>query len=590
MRRSANLARAALPYAVVAALLGAALVPQPVTPGITMATGLVLGGLLAIAGGLTSSRTHPVTTGMLVSFGLACSVWFAVTASTAVNPQVAWMGIIAQHNGTATWLMGFAWMLAALLLADRKSLKAVLLATTVAGVVYAAAAFYEFVSGGIARTGDHSRGFFENSVSFGQFLALSIICAGAWTLTQRDRRTKVAGAVVTVALIAMLDLSDSRTALIALGVAAIAWLLLSRLAPKTAAGARTYTIGLTAAPLGLSVLGIAAALGAFGTSAASLVQRFSSGRDDIWAAAWSRLSDSPVTGHGLEHFSTWTSWTLTSEAISSKATTDAHSIALSLGLGGGLVGLALVSCTLWFLNAAMVDAARTARSTPVSLLATLPLALAAAGSVGWIAPASMLVGAVAIGAVSGATTEASASPKAGWSTRIVRWTAVGIGSLAVVLGLVGLRNVGLELKHTGQQDPVVLTEIHRAWPDPAFATAALQLLTPRIIQGDAAAAQLARDVITASSDDAAWRVELTGAQLIASQALEASDASRFPEFERVVAQGVLADPASGLWYTFAAYEADRLELSEKAREYAKRALEFEVSEQTRVELEALLAR
>src|SRR5690606_39001938 len=138
------------------------------------------------------------------------------------------------------------------------------------------------------------------------------------------------------------------------------------------------------------------------------------------------------------------------------ATTDAHSIALSLGLGGGVVGLLLIVATFWFLNAVMVNSARTARSTAVSLVATLPLAMAAAGSVGWIAPATMLVGAVAIGVVAGATRDASPSAKPEWSARVVRWGAIGIGVVAVALGLLGVRNVGLEMRHTGQSDPAVL--------------------------------------------------------------------------------------------------------------------------------------
>lgn len=589
MQRYATFATNALPYGVAAAVLSAALVRQPVAPGMAMSAGLLIGGVLAVLAALSvRDRRFTAPVGMLAVAGVACGVWFTITSLGAINPAVSIMGIMGQHNGTATWIMGLTWLLAAALVADKRSVKLMLLAVTGTGLAASVAALIEFfILDPEARSVDYARGFFENSVSFGQFLAIVIICTGAWALLQRDRRKEIGVDLIVLALVVMVGVSSSRTALLALAAAAaITWVM--RKFPPTTPKARTgYAAALALSPAVLSAVGVASALGALGASAAGLMERLSNARDIIWVGAWSKLAQAPLTGFGLEQFSTWTSWTLTSDFIESDATTDPHSLAVAVGLGGGVLGLLLALAAFAALNLALVDSARTARSGVITTIATLPIAIAVAGSVGWIAPATMLVGTAVMGTVIGATAQSQKEPTPAWATKAVTWAALAVGAAAILMGLVGVRNVSIETRRLEQTDPTVLMELHRTWPDPALATTALQLLTPRIVQGDAAAAAAAVDVIAASSEDASWRVELTGAQLIASQALEASDPARFPEFEKIVAQGMKADPTSGLWYTFAAYEANRLELAEKAAEYARKALTFEVPEQTRLELEAM---
>ena len=75
-----------------------------------------------------------------------------------------------------------------------------------------------------------------------------------------------------------------------------------------------------------------------------------------------------------------------------------------------------------------------------------------------------------------------------------------------------------------------------------------------------------------------------------AQALEAKDPSGFPLFERFVRAGVKADPSSGLWYAFAAIEANRLRLSGPAKEYAAKALRYPMDEGSRPAVEAIRGR
>jgi hypothetical protein len=147
--------------------------------------------------------------------------------------------------------------------------------------------------------------------------------------------------------------------------------------------------------------------------------------------------------------------------------------------------------------------------------------------------------------------------------------------------------VDASLRPPQASSAVLFADFYRRWPDPAYAAGALSILPSVAVTGDPASVALAQRLLEQSADDASWHVNLAGNQLLTAQVLEKNDPSRFATFASIAEKGATADPASGLWYTFAAIEADRLALTDKAAEYAQRALAFPMDVETRAQVKRL---
>ena len=107
--------------------------------------------------------------------------------------------------------------------------------------------------------------------------------------------------------------------------------------------------------------------------------------------------------------------------------------------------------------------------------------------------------------------------------------------------------------------------------------------------GNAAARPIVEDLLARSAQDAQWRSELAVVQLLALEAIDQNDASRFPRYAAIVEKARLADPASGLWSALAARDAARVGLADKAKSYAEEALTHPVDDATRTLLEKYVA-
>jgi O-antigen ligase len=85
----------------------------------------------------------------------------------------------------------------------------------------------------------------------------------------------------------------------------------------------------------------------------------SSGRSDIWSAAWRFFTEGPVFGHGLGSFTT-TSPNIVEDFVTSakygpaqpgvaQPTSSAHNVILQVLAEGGVVGFAIVAWSVYFL-------------------------------------------------------------------------------------------------------------------------------------------------------------------------------------------------------------------------------------------------
>jgi O-antigen ligase len=576
-------------------------------PAFCTVFGLLVGGLLLVASVPGSARTFSASTTVAALLLVGSAVWFAVTSAFSVNPLVSFVGLFGVHTGTALWVLAGAWFLAGMFGADSRSLRWTLAAVSIAGGIYTLLELAEkFGLTSHRLGGEFAAGAFENSNSLGAFLAVAVIASVAWALVARDLPTRVAaGAAGVLALVGILAAS-SRTGLLGIAAAAIFAALVAFVPPAKAK--LTVLAGLAPlAAMAVSASLVAASEGAFGAAATRALSSLGSDRDVVWRSVAAHIARSPWMGSGLDQFSAITRWSVPGDSVQSVFTTDPHSVVFAVLLGGGIVALLLTMAAfgaLAWVGAEMHDAGR--RSIPLALIAALPAGLLGMGLVNWLPPAAVLASFAILGAAAGAASSHPAGQPArraagraaqqrppAWlrpASRTAAYMAL-TGSLVLFLASVTSLPQEIAVKSADQlsddqQASVRLVDAYGAWPDPAAAGKAFERLTGLVWLQSASAASADERLLTVSERDARWDGEVAMDRLLAIEALDQGAAAKFGRFEAAVALGALADPASGLWYSVAAHDANVIGLSGNAATWATRALVFPVDDATR----ALLVR
>ena len=581
---------AIFPWALAVTLASGLVMRDALMPGAVTATGLLVGGLLAGLGVLSSRAQWSRGVSVAVWLVMIATTMLSVSSALSLNPSVSFIGVVGLNNGTALFSLGAVWFAAGIVCADARSLRRTLAVVGVAGGLFTAAAVIEALTQGLQRAQGAAAGVFENSNSLGEFLAVAVLCSVAWALTDKALWAKLAGWGLALVSIAGMAMTTSRTGALglALGLAfagAITWLRPSR---NKALG---LSIGVTGIAGAFTAAIAAASVGAFGAGVTHFVASFGTDRDAIWRSAFAHLQRSPVIGAGLQQFSAIIQWSVAADgSFNAYATNDPHNIVLAVLLGGGIVGLLAVATAVGSVLWVGADRADRAGDRRVAaLVAAVPVVVIAAGLVNWVAPAAMLAAA----AVAGAWSRPKAVPlepdapgrvERHWYNVPVVVMAAGAVVLAIFSGVAQKADAAYDAVAARSGDTgaaVQLEDLYRQWDEPGFISLSLQDLIPLALSGDASAAKRADAFLAESSNDAAWSADIAVDEAVMA-ALDVSQRKRtFSQYEAVVAGARRTDPSSGLWYALEAVQAGRLGLTAEARARALQALRFPMDEQSR---------
>lgn len=545
---------------------------------------LVVGAALCVFSATRAGRSVAREAAWML---LAACAFFVLRGMNAASPAVSLLGTLSQHNGAALWLAATCWFVAASRLANRGSLRWSIVSVSIVGAAYTAAAVVEVLTSGAQRSWGSAAGVFENSASLGQFLALAVLSSAAWGLLASTRVSRaLAGACGAVSL-AGLALSQSRAGL--LGVAAGLAVALAALAlSRVRSGRETFALALPAMALAFTTLAVAASSGSLGARARLLVDVIGTGRDAIWRSALAAFRESPLVGRGLEQFSAWVSWSYIGGRLAYNATYDPHNALLAVAVGGGAIGLALALTACVTVLASLADAlARSGRSRAIAFAIGAAVAVPASGLVTWFSPIAVVATALIAGSIIGATDPQPSLPPIDEPLQarlsagsiiplVVSATALVIAAYTVA-GVRAETSYALE-NRAGELTPASLESFTRNWPDPAFASMALNGYLDRGAEGSDAATALAKRWYRAST----WHVDLAlGSEVAAGRALATSTTPAPEALSAVVEDARRADPASGIWDFVAAMDLERLGDHARARSYAQRALRFDLNPEAR---------
>ncbi len=596
MQRLPELARQAYPWALAAVLASMFAFPGTLAPAAVTLTGLLGGGALAALSLFAPARPlpRPLTAFLLALLPLLG--WLALTSALAHEPRISFVGAIALHQGTALWAAGAAWLVAGVLLADARMVRALVSVLAAAGGVFVVAALVA----GPAPGSVEPSGVFENSASLGGFLAIALVAAAVLTVGTRRPGVKAAGAALALACVAGIALADSRTGILGVLCAAVFAGALRFTRERRAAPA--LALGSAIAATGASALLALGAAGRLGEGFAEAIGALGSGRDAVWRPVLAQIGQSPIVGSGLEQFTGWIRWSVVGQEVQTgRLTFDPHNVPLGVVLGGGAAGglllFAAFTALVWACSALLRRG-----GVAGALLAATPAALMGVGLVGWIAPAAMVAACAMTGAALGAAatrhpgSERAATPDAE-PARVAapgRAVAAATAALALALGVAAVpalstQRAYAEMTREGAPAPAPerVVALYDRWPDPAFAVVALDRLWPAVASGDQRARLAAERLMDETTDVVAWRADLALLHLDTARALQTGRPERFPAFAELVEASRASDPSSGIWDAIAALEAERLGLAEEATRAAARALEFDLDEAARAELERL---
>ncbi len=570
-----------------ALVLGTTLfLPAEMNPAASTALALVV--VAALLGMVAAQGFRPLGRAAAWALGaaLALALLLSVRAVFARSPAVSVWGTLEQHNGAILWLTATALAAATAHLAEKKALRLTLSLVALAGAVYAASAFIEALTVG-QRDWGSAAGPFENSSSLGQFLAVAFGCSIAWALGERTVGRRVAAWVCAGAAGGGILLASSRAGL--LGVIAGAAVAVALYAGRRSSAARrAVALGAPVGALAITWAAVSAANGAFGPSAVRVVGGLGTDRDAIWRSAWLAARQAPLIGRGPEQFSAWISWSLQRGSVLFTGTYDPHNWVLGAVIAVGFVGLAALVAVLVTGLYALADSIAVTRGALPLVAATGGLvALPASALVTWFTPSAVFAAAVVFGCIVGAT----APPEARRTGHIAR-LAAAIGALLIVGLLVwAWPAVKAEWRFVagGAEESLSTSELARlweTWPDPAYAALAAGKGAGAGGRGVAEARALADDVAAQRT----WHVDAALASLFAYQASSAMGDDTWNAYRKTIDQGRLADPASGMWDTLGALEAERLGRDAEARAYARGALTHVLGEEARAEMERVLGR
>ncbi len=586
----------ALPFALAVALaaplaLRPELNPATVTLASPLGAALLLG--LAATAVATSARIadeapttmgRPVLLAVLSSFALAA--WLSLRTLGAAVPRVSFLGTISQHAGAALFVLAAAWLAAAAVVSDRRALRALIPLVALSGAAYGALGLFEALNSG-ERAWGSAAGPFENSTSLGSYLAVTLVVSLAWLFSAKTSLVRVTAGATAVLSLAGIVASSSRTGGLGAAGGVLAAVLLYA-AAGSLTGKRIAAVGVPLAGIGATAVLVAGSVGVLGDTIRQLIVPLSTERDAIWRSAIARIGDSWFAGSGPDQFSAWVVWRFNGGALSFNGTYDPHSTLLALLIGGGIIGLALwfvfTASTLWALLGILAD---SGRSRSVALLAALPATMMVTGMFAWHTPTAVIVVAVLTGSLLALHPVDPAQQGPTATRRLVVGITMSLAVGCVAIAGLSVVAFGPERAFLSQVDtpqtPEYYAQLYRTWPEPAYASRAVDALLSRG-GGTAEAEALLGDL----DNPASYHVDLSLRRIFAAQRDLGASSEGWPAFEAAVKRAARSDPASGLWFTLAAAQADALGLAEESADYAQRALHYELTAEDHAYLEGLL--
>jgi antitoxin (DNA-binding transcriptional repressor) of toxin-antitoxin stability system/uncharacterized membrane protein YvlD (DUF360 family) len=344
----------------------------------------------------------------------------------------------------------------------------------------------------------------------------------------------------------------------------------------------------------LTAFEVAASTGALGAGALRALAQIGTDRDAIWRSAWAQFAKAPVVGEGIGQFSATIQSGLSSIPT---ATYDTHNILIGSALGGGVIGLIFALGTYYTVtNAGVAVAISSGRTRGTVLLASLPVFFLTVGLFAWVDSAALLAIAALFGAFVGSYLPSPAARREQPSVNpgILRGAAWFVAAGAILLSLI---NVGptTMLYQYGQSGPTktppTLDEalaLYQRLPEGRVAIYLMSVLRYEMTTGSTDARARASTVIRLVEPNAEVDVTVATRAVALAQTLgDRTDPAGFPLVQELALAGTKADPASGIWYTLLAYDAERRGMTETAARYARRALEFPQDEATRARLTAI---
>jgi hypothetical protein len=583
--RLSSIAKRSLPWLIGAVLAATALLPHDLNPGVVTAAGLLVGGTLALVGAIANRKQIERSTLTSVVLVSALAAWLTIRAFSATNPEISLAGIVGLNQGASLYVLGLVWLLAGLLCSDGRTLRSILGVSAGAGVAFTLAATWEHVFMGANRTQGAAAGFFENSTTLGGFLAVAAFCALILAVSSDTRSGRGAACLAGVASLVGTFAASSRVGMLGLG-AGLCFALAAHSIRSPRGRALLAGVAAPSVVLAVSGLMIAASLGILGTQVQSTIDKLGTERDVIWRSAAMQFTEAPIVGSGPQQFSAFIEWRVTADGgFAGYITNDPHSMLLSVALGGGAMGVALMlgagSTLLWSL---LRGAAQTKHRLGASLLASLPVVAIGSALVDRTSPASILI----VMAVSGAALRPRISKETRGTISRAHIRPLAMAGAVVGLGLALLTGyaAGFDRQFLAMSTTVdarltfaEAIELYEQWPEPGFLGLAEQAIAPAALAGDPEAITMARRLLVLSTRDAAWSCDLAADRTL----LRASDVkgSSMQSVVTAAETGIEADGTSGLWYALEATAASRRALPVEASKYALLALGRPLDPETR---------
>jgi hypothetical protein len=581
MHRAGTVAARAFPWAIGVVLASVAVFPVEFGPAAVTLVGLVAGAVLATVGALAAPR--PVTNAAAAAAASAVALALVITVRSAFaeNPSVSLWGAIGQHAGAGLWLLGAVWLLAGIALADARALRHTLAVVSVAGGAFALATLAEFATGS-ARGWGSAAGLFENSTSAGEFAAIALVASAAWALSARAPLARGSAIACALACALALAAADSRAGLAGV-FAATAFVLLARRASSGRARA-ALAIGAPVLAIALTEALSAASAGMLGPAAQRALASVVTQRDAIWRSAVFQIKSSPWVGHGAEQFSAWAQWSFDGNAISYNGTYDPHNIVLATLLAGGFLACAVAAVAVAALLRGELDIVAGSRDRlPLSVLASVPVALGGSALFAWVTPAAAVAVCGLAGAMLGA---ARREPGDAGSPPPIKAVASVAIVAAIAVAVLGMRAVAPERRFLLQRqtlDAATLESSYSAFPDPAYAVVAIDRLS---------AEPAVNALLDKTAGAATYNVDRALVGLThAASVVRADDPASKRAVGDALSAATSADPTTGLWFAIAASTAARTGDATGAAAFARLALQDPSSDApTRAYLQTLASR
>lgn len=573
------------------------IVPSIAGPAASVVSALLCGAALLVWAALDrggATRVGRLARPEMMLLGATC-VWLALASLMAAAPQVSWAGAIGQHAGSALWIAVAAWAALGLVYASKSHLRMALRTVSLVSALLALAAFID--AAGLddrVQAWGSPAGLLENSLTLGQVLALGVACSVAWLMTEHAPGARAIAGAAALASAGGLVIAESRAALFGLAIGAVTALLM-RAASRKPRGAVAFGV--------MSGMGIAAVVpgiwliagGSLGPETTARLNVLGTDRLTIWASALRSLAQDPWTGRGLDQFSAWVQWSFAGGGLSYNATYDPHDWVMALAIGGGALVVAVVAVTAGMLARSLATAfSNVGRprflivlvagivSVPAAALLAWPSATAW-GAAALLAGMVIGLGRTAPGGESATSPDSEARPPAAVRIVAVVLAAVLLGSSAPLLAPLAAE-VQLASLDARRAPASEYLELAGTQSDPSFAARAIvaALAESAALADPTAVLSQAEETARRFDAESSYHVDLALQEIALYQSISLrTGRDTWPEFERAVMQGTLADPNSGIWEFLAALEADRLGRVDDATRYAREALEHDLDAEAR---------